>query len=267
MLRMRQAALIRDFDPKRGVSIATLSYDYPSGFLVPEHAHGSDQLIYAVRGFMEVHSAASVWLMPPTFALWVPAGTQHSIRMTAAVSMRTLYLRPGVATREDANCAVLSISPLLKELILEAVRIGELRSKASDHCALRDLTALHIARATSIPTQIRMPRDPRALGVTTKLIDRLAEAPSLQIVCREVGVSTRTLQRLFRDEVGVDADSWRQQVRLMRAIEYLVAGKSVKQVASAVGYSQPSAFVAAFRRVYGKTPKVWLDTITRTDLH
>lgn len=265
MWRMRQAALIREFDPKRGVSIATLSYDYPSGFLIPEHAHGSDQLIYAMRGFMEVHSAQSVWLMPPTFALWVPAGTQHSIRMPAAVSMRTLYLRPGVARREDASCAVLSISPLLRELILETVRIGKLHSKNSDHCALRHLTALHIAGANSIPTQIRMPRDPRALGVTTKLLDRLTEAPSLQIVCKEVGVSTRTLQRLFRNEVGVDADSWRQQVRLTRAIEFLVSGKSVKQVAFAVGYSQPSAFVAAFRRVFGKTPKAWTDTITYTD--
>jgi AraC-like DNA-binding protein len=261
MSRMRQAALIREFDPKRGVSIATLSYEYPSGFLVPEHAHGSDQLIYAVRGLMEVHSAQSVWLMPPTFALWVPAGTQHSIRMSAAVSMRTLYLRPGIARREDANCTVLSISPLLRELILETVQIGKLRSRTSDHCALRDLTALRIARATSIPTQIRMPREHRALGVATKLLNRLTEAPSLQILCKEVGVSTRTLQRLFRNEVGVDADSWRQQVRLTRAIEYLIAGKSVKQVAFAVGYSQPSAFVAAFRRVYGKTPKAWLGTI------
>ena len=79
-------------------------------------------------------------------------------------------------------------------------------------------------------------------------------------------MSTRTLQRLFRNEVGVDADSWRQQVRLTRAIAYLTDGKSVKQVAFAVGYSQPSAFVAAFRRVYGKTPKAWLGTINYTDL-
>ena|ERR1700753_1352261 len=267
MWRMRQVALLRDFDPKRGISIASLAYDYPAGFPIPEHAHGSDQLIYAVRGLMEVHSAQSVWFIPPTFALWVPAGTLHSIRMPVAVSMRTLYLRPGVARRKDAECAVLSISPFLRALILEIVQIGELRTTISEHCSLHDLTALHVARATSIPTQIQMPRDPRALGVTTKLLDRLAEAPSLQTICKEVGVSTRTLQRLFRDELGVDPDSWRQQVRLTRAIEHLVAGKPVKQVASTVGYGQPSAFVAAFRRVYGKTPKVWLDAIIRTGPH
>ncbi len=262
---MRQAALIREFDPKRGVSIAALAYEYPSGFLIPEHAHGSDQLIYAVRGLMEVHSQQSVWLIPPTFALWIPAGIQHRILMPAAVSMLTLYLRQGIATRGEANCAVLSVCPLLRELILETVKVGELRSRTADHCALRDLTALSISRATSIPTRIRMPRDPRAFGVATKLLDRLTETPSLQIVCKDVGVSTRTMQRLFKNEVGVDADSWRQQARLTRAIEYLVAGKSVKQVAFAVGYSQPSAFVAAFRRVFGNTPRAWLGTINQND--
>jgi quercetin dioxygenase-like cupin family protein len=91
---MRQAPIIRDFDPGYGISIETLAYDYPSGFLVSEHAHGSDQFIYATRGVMEVHSEQSVWLIPPSFALWVPARTHHRIRMPAAVSMRTLYIRP-----------------------------------------------------------------------------------------------------------------------------------------------------------------------------
>jgi uncharacterized protein YndB with AHSA1/START domain len=45
---MRQGPL-RQYDPKVGVSISTLAYEYPAGYSVPEHAHGSDQLIYATR--------------------------------------------------------------------------------------------------------------------------------------------------------------------------------------------------------------------------
>jgi quercetin dioxygenase-like cupin family protein len=36
---------------------------------VPEHSHGSEQLIYAIGGGMEVSVARSVWLIPPHFAL------------------------------------------------------------------------------------------------------------------------------------------------------------------------------------------------------
>jgi hypothetical protein len=42
---LRQGFLTTDYDPKRGVSISTLAYEYPRGFHVPEHAHGADQLI------------------------------------------------------------------------------------------------------------------------------------------------------------------------------------------------------------------------------
>ena len=49
--------------------------------------------------------------------------------------------------------------------------------------------------------------------------------------------------------------------RLTKAVELLVACYSVKQVAFAIGYSQPSAFVEAFRRTFGVTPKVWTDYV------
>jgi hypothetical protein len=47
---MRQGTPLAGYDPKPGVSISTLAYEYPVGFNVVEHAHGSDQLIYAPRG-------------------------------------------------------------------------------------------------------------------------------------------------------------------------------------------------------------------------
>lgn len=258
---MRQPAFIRKLDPGRGISIATLAYEYPCGCLVPEHAHGSDQLIYATRGVMEVHSGQSVWLIPPSFALWVPAHQHHRIRMPVAVSMRTLYVRPGLVKRAASKCEVLSVSPFLRELIVEAVRIGQLRVRNAEHRAVGDLAALHITHASSVPVEIRMPRDPRALNAATMLLNNLADAPSLQTVCREVGVSTRTLQRLFRSDVGSDAQSWRNQVRLTRALEHLLGGSSVKQAAIAVGYNHPSAFVAAFRRTFGVTPRTWTQSL------
>lgn len=213
---------------------------------------------------MEVHSGQSVWLIPPGFAIWTPARLLHGIRMPVAVSMRTLYLRSGLVRRPAATCEVISVSPFLRELIVEAVRIGQLRVKNKEHCAIRDLVALHVARAGSIPVEIRMPKDSRALRVATALLERLADAPALQTICEQVGVSTRTLQRLFKSEVGIDADSWRQQVRLIRAMELLISSYSVKQVAAEVGYGQPSAFVAAFRRTFGVTPKMWKDHACKT---
>src|SRR5262249_28593099 len=149
---LRQTGVLTEYDPKGGVSVATLAYEYPSGFLVAEHAHGSDQLIYAIRGVMQVSAGQSVWLIPPHFALWIPARIYHRIRMPGAVSMRTLYLRPGLAAALPPGCAVLHVTPLLRELIVETVRIGQLHRRKRPERALLDLLLLQLESASPIPT-------------------------------------------------------------------------------------------------------------------
>ena len=253
---MRQG-FITDYDPRPGVSISTLAYEYPPGFQVPEHAHGADQVIYATRGVMEVSVGQSFWLIPPQFAIWIPARTMHRIRMPGAVSMRTLYLRRGVAQRLPPACTVLHVTPLLRELIVEAVRAGQLRNRNRLHCALRELLVSHLEKASPIPTFLKLPQDCRALGVAQALIANQADAPSLRALCAGVGASVRTIERVFRKEVGADFETWRRQARLMKAVELLVGGSSVKQAAFEIGYRQPSAFVEMFRRTFGTTPKAW----------
>lgn len=254
---VRQSALLTEFDPGRGVSVATLAWEYPAGFHVPEHAHGADQLIYAVRGVMEVFSGPSMWLIPPHFALWIPAHTLHRIHMPAAVSMRTLYFRPRLLRRRPEGGTVLHVTPLLRELILETVRIGRLRGRNRQERSLRDLLILHLEAASPMPTFVAFPTDARALAVVQAVLSAPRTATPLAALCRDAGVSVRTMQRIFRKDIGVDFESWRRQVRLTLAVQLLVAGRSVKEVSFAIGYRQSSAFVEAFRRSFGMTPKAW----------
>ncbi|HEY1501215.1 MAG TPA: helix-turn-helix transcriptional regulator [Acidobacteriaceae bacterium] len=254
---MRQRGILREFDPKRGVSIATLAWEYSAGFQVPEHAHGADQLIYAVRGMMEVFSGKSMWLIPPHFALWIPAEIRHRIHMPGPLSMRTLYFRPGLVRTRSPGSAVLHVTPLLRELVLETVRIGTLRARQHHERALRDLVILHLETASPVPTFVALPRDERALALAQAVLAAVGDTRPLAALCRDAGVSVRTIQRIFRKEIGSDFESWRRQVRLTRAVELLVSGRSVKEVACSVGYRQSSAFVESFRRTFGVTPKAW----------
>jgi AraC-like DNA-binding protein len=246
------------YDPKAGVSISTLAYEYPAGHNVPEHAHGSDQVVYGTRGVMEVSAGQSLWMTPPHLAVWIPAGTRHRIRMPGAVSIRTLYLRRGLLPPAPAICSVLHMSPLFRELVVEAVRIGELRTTNHLHRALRDLILSQLRNASPVPIFVRLPKDSRAIGVAEAFMADQADAPSLDALCRKVGVSVRTIQRTFRREVGTSFEFWRRQVRLMKGVELLVAGRSVKTIAAEVGYRQPSAFVALFRQTLGMTPRTWV---------
>jgi AraC-like DNA-binding protein len=258
--RPRKATIERENDPRRGVSVSTLARDYARGSCVELHSHGSDQLIYASRGVMEVASGDSVWMLPPQFGLWIPARIPHHIRMPERVSMRTLYLRPAL-TQLERTCKVLHAGPLMRELIFEIVRVGQLRYRNRLECALCSLFIDQLKRASPVPTGVALPKDQRALAVAQAVLANPAIRTSMQSMCASTGVGVRTLQRIFLREVGTDFEFWRRQVRLMRAIELLVSGGSVKEVSFAVGYQNPSAFVALFRGTFGTTPKAWVSTL------
>lgn len=262
---MRQGKILREYDPPRGVSVAALSYEYPAGSLIPNHAHGSDQLIYAIEGIMEVSSGRNIWTLPPQFALWLPAKTFHRIQTIGVVRMRTLYFRPGTVFCEQSGSSLLYVAPLLRELIIETVRLGRLRQRNLPECALRDLLAVQLANATAMPLGVTMPSEPRALAVAKLIAGKLTDKRPLAKLCSEAGVGVRTAQRIFRSELGIDIDTWRRQARLTKAVQLLVAGHSVKEVSFCVGYQQSSAFVEAFRRLFGSTPKVWTEGLRRAE--
>lgn len=256
---MRQGNFIlKEYDPGPGVSISTLAYEYPSEYNVPEHAHDSNQLIYATRGVMEVSAGQSLWVTPPHLAIWIPARTRHQIRMVGAVSMRTLYIKRRFVPHAPSVCTVLHVSPLLRELIVEAVRIGHLRMKDTLHCSLRELILFQLQNAPPVPMYVTLPTDSRALRVAQAFIANQANGHLLRNVCKKVGVSVRTIERTFLREVGTSFEFWRRQARLMKAIELLVEGWSVKEVAAEVGYRHSSAFVELFRQTLGVTPKAWV---------
>lgn len=177
--------------------------------------------------------------------------------------MRTLYIRCGLAARLPATCTVFHITPLLRELIVETVRIKELRMRDRLHCALRDLLLSQLETACPMPISITLPQDRRARAVADAVMHNPGERQSLATMCGSVSASVRTIQRIFRREVGSDFEFWRRQVRLMKAVELLVSGHSVKEVGFALGYRQPTAFVEMFRGILGTTPGAWIKALQR----
>jgi AraC-like DNA-binding protein len=56
------------------------------------------------------------------------------------------------------------------------------------------------------------------------------------------------------------AGRWRQQLRLMRAMQLLAEDAKVTHAALEAGYSAPSAFISMFRKWLGTTPARCFET-------
>jgi AraC-like DNA-binding protein len=214
---------------------------------------------------MQVAAGQSIWMIPPHFGVWIPAKTLHSIRMSTPVSMRTLYLRSGLVNKRSTQCYVLHIRTMLRELILDSVHIGHLLTGDRAHSAMRTLIVLEIENASMLPTSLTVPDDIRARRIAYQILNDPAKHESLRALCQLNGASIRTIQRIFRRETGTDFETWRQQARLMRGIELLVSGQSVKQVSAVLGYRHAAPFTTLFRRTIGLTPGAWIQ-VFRSDV-
>lgn len=249
-------------DRVREPPVAVESFDYRSGEGVDQHGHCACQLIYAVQGVMVVATTAGQWVVPTTRAVWVPAGVEHSIRMVGQVRMRTAYVRPGVVSGLPERCGVLAVSPLLRELLLAAAAIGPGYGWDSREGRLMRVLLDEVAELPSLSLGLPYPHDPRLRIIHETLISRCDDRTTLTAWAEHVGVDPKTLHRLFLKETGMTFRQWRQQARLLSALECLARGERVIDVAAMVGYSSPTAFATMFRRQFGKTPSEYFAALT-----
>ncbi len=238
--------------------VSGVAADFESGHRLGRHRHRRAQLVYAVEGVMTVETDEGLWVVPPLRALWVPPGVVHSIRMTGRVQMRTVYFDAAALAQASppARCAVLGVSPLLRELIVRIVESDASGEKIEPSHRYRIVGVLldELCESPVNPLEVPMPHDPRLRRIADVVLAEPSDNRDLAAWASFAGIGERTLARLFPSETGMTFVRWRQQVRLLRALERLGVGESVTTVALETGYSSTSAFVKLFRESFGVTP-------------
>jgi AraC-like DNA-binding protein len=234
--------------------VASVSADFPDGHTIPQHFHPEDQLIFASQGVMTLRTDQGTWVVPPLRAVWIPAETPHSVAMSGSVSMRTLYFLPGFVKRFPQKCFVMNVTPLLRELILHACTFKRLCKKAPVQKRILEILVDQLQAVYSIPLQLPHPADARAMRIVQALLANPGEPKTLETLSKDCGASKRTIERVFRAETKMTFGKWRQQLRLLHALELLASGEKVTAAALDAGYCSTSAFISMFKKQLGATP-------------
>jgi AraC-like DNA-binding protein/quercetin dioxygenase-like cupin family protein len=235
-------------------AVVAMAKDFGNGHVIPFHQHARSQLLYASSGVMTVTTLNGIWVVPPFRAVWIPALVEHQISCSGRLSMRTLYIKPKIAPHLLQECCVVSVPPVLRELILYATTLPHLYKPESLEERIMNLILDLVQTLEVAPLDLPIPRDERLQKIFKGLSKNPGDSRTLEDWGKTVGATSRTLARLFRSETGMSFTQWRQQLRILEGLRRLAREEPVTTVALDLGYDSPSAFIAMFRKALGTTP-------------
>lgn len=234
----------------RGVFVVSDHYPAFDGHW---HLHRCAQFVYACEGVLTSRTAQGLWIAPAHRGVWIPAGMLHKASASKPVRLCTLYVSPGESVT-PASPTVVSVDPLLDALLTEAAEYGTNYPLDGPEQRLMRVVLDRLPRMAAVPSYLPTPSDPRLVRLTDYLEAHASDRSTLEDLASACGMTSRTAARLFIKETGLAVGQWRQQLRLLKAMQHLGQGDSVTKVAADVGYQDVSAFITAFKQVFGETP-------------
>lgn len=245
---------------KHGVSlteeIAVIAHD-GHRYSSPKHSHEEAQLLYATSGIVSIKTDSGTWVVPPSRAVWLPPGLEHETTSRADVQFRSLLIDPNGIQGLPTECMVVEITPLLRELILKFADLAKTPGSRERTDAVVRLFLMELSFQPAQPLNLPTPRHPELVRLCAKMREDSTETISVEGAAAMLHMSRATFMRLFKRETGMSFGHWRQQARMLDALELLADGRSVLDVAMGCGYSSPSAFSAMFRRSFGQPPSAY----------
>lgn len=232
----------------------SMATHYVQGQHFALHQHTRAQLLYAVQGIMLVETVHGHWIVPPQHAVWLAAGQAHAVSMLSPVDMRSLFIHPAMPVSFAQGICVLNVSPLLRELIIASSEISNPYTTDSREGRISALIIDELNTLSPLPFYLPWPQDEKLQQVCQAIMQQPANEQSIADIANTLGISKITFQRQFQQQSGMNFGEWRQQARLLLALQKLAQGEKIVGVALSVGYSSQSAFSARFKQFFGQSP-------------
>lgn len=223
-----------------------------------QHAHRKASLLLNLRGMVTCEADDGVWIVPPHSALWIPPGKAHSGRMSGNIEFYAVYIEPELVTKQPKSCATLSVSPLMRELILRCAQSPVYGPFFDADFRILAVLLDELDAAQDVRLSFPMPESAHLQELAHLLLKHPGDKATLAQWAARIRLSERTFSRSLLVETGMSFGRWRRQLHVVLALQRLGDGESVQNVAIDLGYESASSFVTMFRKTLGKPPARYL---------
>jgi len=222
---------------------------------IEPHTHPWGQINRISLGLMEVVVDGRRLTAPAEYVIWVPANQPHSASIRQATDFLSVYMAEPLAQRLPPMACLIPQTPLVRALFEDfATRRVVAMTDAWDLRQFELLVEM-LARAGHADSYLPDSTDRQLEPILQAIRLDPADTTTLQQWAERVHSTERTLARRFQTELGMSFLQWRNRVRLLRALVWLKEDRPVQDIALALGYGTPSAFIAMFRKQVGFSPE------------
>lgn len=226
------------------------------------HSHSSAQLIYAEGGIMHIFTENKHWYLPARCFMWIPANTPHYIlSYSPKIDLYNFYFKPDEYEKDFYNLTnIYSVSHLLREMILYTKNwngkiVKDSGVKYDFLKALKGVLAEGDDKRLAFPVQHPFPKDETLLKIAKYINLNLEKSLTIEEIAKEFGMSTRTLSRKFKEQMGINYVRFVRALRITRSLELMSEEKyNMYEIAMIVGYNSLSSFSNIFKKVTGMAP-------------
>ncbi len=210
-----------------------------------------------VTGSMTCEVNDELWMVPNQSAMWIPPGLPHRNLPSAAATFCFVYFEPSRTVLPE-KCCTLSVSPLVREMILHLASISQEATMQTEMHLLINLLFHMMPQMPREQLNFPLSNDARLRKVARKLLDDPADRRTIKEWASFLALSERTYSRLVVKETGMTFGQWRKQLHIVISLQRLIEGETVQMVSERLGYDSVSAFITMFKKALGKSPRRYI---------
>lgn len=219
------------------------------------HSHCTGQLVVSVMGIVGLASEDWRIALPPASAIWTPPGLPHEGFIGPRSESLYLHLAPEWAKALPNKPFRIMLTPMVIAMIRHFTQIRAPFAVDSHTGRLARVLLEEIELAPQLPLNFApLPKNPKLFRVAEEIVAAPALSRTVAQWAETICMSERNFARLIAQETGMSFGQWRLRLMMLTATRRLLEGETSESVAEALGYETPSAFIAAFKRVFGMTP-------------
>lgn len=219
------------------------------------HIHPWGQINRISLGILELQLPDRTLAAPAEYLVWIPADLPHAAHIRQALDYVSVYVAPGLAAQLPPQPCLIPQTPLLRALLDDFCQRG-VTAMADEWDTLQaQLLLQRMVQAGSLDDYLPDSHDRLLRPLLHALRAEPGNNTTLAAWAAQVHSTERTLARRFQQQLGMSFAAWRNRVRLLQALAWLKAGRTVADIAAELGYATPSAFIAMFARHTGMTPE------------